>query len=131
MRPRVWLGAMAGVLCLAVSSPLFAQGTPLKVVVTFSVLSDLVKNVGGDRVSVTTLVGPDGDAHTYQPTPSDARAVGAAAVMVTNGLGLEGWLDRLMSAAQFKGKLVVATSGIKQLTMEEAGGAKPGQPQRV
>jgi zinc/manganese transport system substrate-binding protein len=131
MTSKAWLGAIAGIFCLAISSPLFAQGTPLKVVVTFSVLGDLVKNVGGDRVSVTTLVGPDGDAHTYQPTPSDARAVSAAAVMVTNGLGLEGWLNRLMSAAQFKGKLVVATSGVKHLTMEEEGEGKSGKPQRV
>lgn len=130
LKAKIWFGA-AVVLLLSASFPASAQDGPLKVVATFSILGDMAKTIGGDRVSVTTLVSPDGDVHTYQPTPSDARAVGGAAVVVTNGLGLEGWLGRLMSATQFKGKTVIATSGITPLTMEEEEGAAPGKPKQT
>lgn len=83
----------------------------MKVVATFSILGDLVREVGGDAVDVTTLVGPDSDAHTYQPKPTDARALAGAKVLVSNGLGFEGWIDRLAEAASFKGKRVVASAG--------------------
>src|SRR5258708_24967712 len=121
MRARAGSGAIAAILGLMAAMPVMAQGTPLKVVATFSVLGDIVKNVGGDKVSVTVLVGPDADTHTYQPTPGDAKAIAEAKVLVTNGLGLEGWLDRLRGAAQSSAKLVVATTGIKPLTMEDEG----------
>jgi zinc/manganese transport system substrate-binding protein len=88
------------------------------------VLQDLVRNVGGDKVAVKTLVGPDGDAHTYEPTPSDAKAISGARLVVINGLGLEGWLTRLMGSAGFTGTRVVATEGIAPLTMAEAAGGK-------
>jgi zinc/manganese transport system substrate-binding protein len=138
MTPRFRFAALniAFATSVAVASlfPAPAWADVVKVVATFSVLGDLVKNVGGEHVDVTVLVPPDGDAHTYQPTPSDARAVGAAAAMVTNGLGLEGWLPRLMGATQFKGKLIVASTGIKPLSMEEEvaeGKPKPAKPKRV
>jgi zinc/manganese transport system substrate-binding protein len=83
----------------------------VKVVATFSILGDLVREVGGDAVEVTTLVGPDGDAHTYQPKPTDARALASAKVLVSNGLGFEGWIDRLSEAAGFKGVRIVASAG--------------------
>ena len=83
----------------------------MKVVATFSILGDLVREVGGEAVDVTTLVGPDSDAHTYQPKPTDARALAGAKVLVSNGLGFEGWIDRLAEAASFKGKRVVASAG--------------------
>lgn len=83
----------------------------MKVVATFSILGDLVREVGGEAVDVTTLVGPDSDAHTYQPRPSDARALAGAKVLVSNGLGFEGWIDRLAEAASFRGKRVVASAG--------------------
>ena len=93
----------------------------LPVVATFSILGDMVANVGGDRVALTTLVGPDGDAHVYEPTPADAQAVAAAGVVVLNGLAFEGWLDRLIEASEYKGALVVATTGVIPLeTAEEA-----------
>jgi len=126
--------AALGLASSATLAPTPAEADTVKVVATFSILGDLVKNVGGEHVEVTALVPPDGDAHTYQPTPSDARAVGAAAVMVTNGFGLEGWLPRLMGATQFKGKLIVASTGVKPLTMdeeEEEGTLKPAKPKRV
>ena len=107
------------------SSPSTAAAEPLPVVATTSVLQDLVRNVGGDKVAVKTLVGPDGDAHTYEPTPSDVKAISTARLVVINGLGLEGWLTRLMGSAKFSGTQVTATDGITPLTMREAEGGRP------
>ena len=125
MGTRVCLSVAAALITGLGAATALAQSPPVKVVATFSILGDMVATVGGTHVSVTTLVSPDGDAHAYQPTPSDVRAVGDAAVMVTNGLGLEGWLDRLMGATQFKGTVVVASAGVKPLTMEEEAEGKP------
>jgi zinc/manganese transport system substrate-binding protein len=85
---------------------------PVRVVATFSILGDMVERIGGEHVSVVTLVGPNGDAHVYQPTPADARAVSEADLLVVNGLAFEGWLDRLVDASDFSGVRVVATAGI-------------------
>ncbi|MDE0206088.1 MAG: zinc ABC transporter substrate-binding protein, partial [Candidatus Tectomicrobia bacterium] len=84
----------------------------------FSILGDMVSRIGGDHVAVTTLVGPNGDAHVYRPTPSAARAVSEAHVLVVNGLDFEGWLDRLMEAADFGGVHVVATAGIEPIVLD-------------
>jgi zinc/manganese transport system substrate-binding protein len=92
------------------AAPDRAEGR-MKVVATFSILGDLVREVGGDAVDVTTLVGPDSDAHTYQPKPTDARALAGAKVLVSNGLGFEGWIDRLAEASGFKGRHIVASAG--------------------
>lgn len=94
---------------------------PLKVVATFSVLGDMVSRIGGEHISLTTLVGPDGDTHVYQPVPADAKSVRNADVLVVNGLGFEGWLDRLVDAANFKGQRVVATNGIDLISYDEEG----------
>jgi zinc/manganese transport system substrate-binding protein len=83
----------------------------LKAVATFSILGDFVREVGGDQVDLVTLVGPDADAHTYQPKPTDARILAGAQVLVSNGLGFEGWIDRLAEAAGFKGRRIVASAG--------------------
>ena len=83
----------------------------LKAVATFSILADFVREVGGDQVDLVTLVGPDADAHTYQPKPTDARILAGAQVLVSNGLGFEGWIDRLAEAAGFKGRRIVASAG--------------------
>ena len=91
----------------------------LKVVATFSILGDLVRNVGGDRVEVATLVGPNGDAHVYSPTPADAKTLAAAKVVFVNGLGLEGWMTRLVKASGTKAPTVVASKGIKPRKMED------------
>jgi zinc/manganese transport system substrate-binding protein len=99
------------VALLLAAAPASAH-TRLKVVASFSILGDLVREVGGDSVDVTTLVGPDADSHAFQPTPADARRLAAATILVSNGLGLEGWLDRLAGAAEFKGKWIVASQGI-------------------
>lgn len=93
----------------------------IPVVASFSILGDLVTQVGGDRVAVTVLVGPDGDAHVFQPTPADAQAVAAATVLFVNGLGFEGWMDRLVESAEYKGTVVVATMGVtlREMTADE------------
>ncbi len=98
----------------AVALPASAQ-TPIKAVATFSILGDLLAEVAGDKVELSVVVGPDIDAHAYQPRPTDARALADAKVLVSNGLGFEGWIDRLAKAAPFKGKAIVATAGVATL----------------
>ncbi|MBM7070331.1 metal ABC transporter substrate-binding protein [Actibacterium sp. 188UL27-1] len=92
---------------------------PTPVIATFSILGDIVERIGGDHVTVTTLVGRNGDAHVYQPTPQAARAVSEADILFMNGLEFEGWLERLSEAAAFDGSLVVATKGIEPIAFEE------------
>jgi zinc/manganese transport system substrate-binding protein len=87
----------------------------LNVVASFSILADFVKNVGGDKVDVTALVGPNGDVHVYAPAPSDAKRVADAKLLVINGLGLEGWLPRLVQSAGSKATTVTASNGIAPL----------------
>lgn len=112
MKSSLWLITAA----LALSTALPAQAADkLKVVATFSVLGDLANEIGGDHVEVRTLVGPNGDAHTFEPSPADAKAMGGAAVLVENGLGLEGWLGRLINVSGFKGEKVIATAGVKPI----------------
>jgi len=116
-------------LCLAGGGTATTAEKKLNVVATFSILGDLTKNVGGDRVEVTTLVGPNGDVHVYEPTPADAEAVRSADLVVVNGLALEGWLDRLIKNSGFKGPVVVASQGVKPREMaagELEQGAKHG-----
>ena len=108
MRRLFWLGWLALIVAL---SPARAQER-LNVVASFSILGDFVRNVGGDRVSVTTLVGPNGDAHVYTPAPADAKKIADAKLVIVNGLGLEGWLPRLVQSAGSKAAIVTATSGI-------------------
>ncbi len=100
--------------------PASAQTRP-KIVATFSILGDLVAQVGGDHVDLAVLVGADTDAHTYQPKPTDARTLAAAQAMVSNGLGFEGWIDRLAEAAPFKGQPIVATAGVPILEATSPG----------
>ncbi|MEP9376890.1 metal ABC transporter substrate-binding protein [Aquabacter sp. CN5-332] len=103
---------LAAALVLA-ATPGFAQtNEKLPVVASFSILGDFVKNVGGDRVAVTTIVGPNGDSHVYQPTPADAKKIAAAKLVFVNGLGFEGWMDRLVKASGTKASVVVATKGV-------------------
>jgi zinc/manganese transport system substrate-binding protein len=84
----------------------------LNVVASFSILGDLVRNVGGDRVSVTTLVGPNSDVHVYTPAPADAKKIADARLVFINGLGLEGWLPRLVQSSGGKAPIVTASQGI-------------------
>jgi zinc/manganese transport system substrate-binding protein len=96
--------------------PLHAEDR-LNVVASFSILGDLVKNVGGDKVDVATLVGPNGDVHVYTPAPSDAKKNADARLLVMNGLGLEGWLPRLVQSAGSKATIVTASNGIAPLQL--------------
>jgi zinc/manganese transport system substrate-binding protein len=102
--------------------PVRAQ-TPAKlpVVATFSILADFARNVGGDRIDVAALVGPDGDTHVYQPKPADAEKLSAARLILVNGLGLEGWIDRLIKASGARAPVIVATKGINPQKMREEG----------
>lgn len=84
----------------------------LRVVASFSILADMARNVGGDAIEVHALVGPDADAHVFEPTPADAKRLAEADLVLVNGLGFEGWLDRLVRASGYKGPVVVASAGI-------------------
>ncbi|WGS02576.1 metal ABC transporter substrate-binding protein [Bradyrhizobium sp. ISRA443] len=105
------LVGLIGLALLLVSGAARAEGR-VNVVASFSILADMVRNVGGDRVDVTALVGPDGDPHVYAPTPADAKKVADARLLVVNGLGFEGWLPRLLQASGGKAPVTVATKGI-------------------
>jgi zinc/manganese transport system substrate-binding protein len=110
---RHMLTAVATFAVLMAAGPAVAQDK-LKVLATFSILGDFVRNVGGDRIEVATLVGPNSDAHVYAPAPADAKKVADAKVVFTNGLGYEGWMSRLVKASGTKAPLVVATKGVKE-----------------
>ncbi|WP_414472056.1 metal ABC transporter substrate-binding protein [Microvirga sp. M2] len=118
---RTALSLLAGSLALlgCASLPAVAEpARPLKVVATFSILGDLVRNVGGARVDVTTIVGPNGDAHVYSPTPADGRRLTEARIVFTNGLKFEGWIDRLVKSSGTKATRVEASKGAKLLEGE-------------
>jgi len=118
--PRRFLLASATALALLGSQAHAADKLP--VVASFSILGDLVRVVGGDRVAVITLVGPDEDAHVFEPKPADAKALLAAKLVVTNGLGFEPWAGKLLKSAGYKGQTVVAAKGVKARHMEEEKG---------
>jgi zinc/manganese transport system substrate-binding protein len=92
---------------------------PMPVVATFSILGDMVERIGGEHIALTTLVGPDGDSHVYQPTPKAARSVAESDVLFLNGLDFEGWLERLAEAASFDGAMVVATNGVVPIAFDD------------
>ncbi|MCD0417177.1 metal ABC transporter substrate-binding protein [Rubrivivax sp. JA1024] len=103
---------MVLIAALLMAAPAQADD-PVRVVASFSILGDFVRNVGADRVEVSTLVGPNGDAHVYTPSPADAKTIADARLVVVNGLGLEGWLPRLVQSSGGKATIVTATKGIK------------------
>jgi zinc/manganese transport system substrate-binding protein len=112
-RFQFWLVCL---MLMAAAPPLRAEER-LNVVASFSILGDFVRNVGGDRVNVSTLVGPNGDVHVYAPAPADAKKIADAKLLVINGLGLEGWLPRLLQASGSKAPIVTATRGIAPLKL--------------
>ncbi len=103
---------------LLVAAPARADDK-LKVVASISIIGDFVKNVGGDRVEVATLVGPNSDAHIFSPTPTDAKTLGAAKIVFVNGMGLEGWMTRLAAASGAKVAPIVVTTGVKPRQEED------------
>ena len=116
---RIALAALA-LIAMLQAVPASAQ-EKIKAIASFSILNDFVKNVGGDRVEVTSLVPPNGDAHVYAPSPADAKKLADARIVFTNGLGFEGWIPRLVKASGTKAAVIVATKGIKPRKMEEEG----------
>jgi zinc/manganese transport system substrate-binding protein len=123
MNRRLFLHTIA---CLAL--PLIGSGAARAVgkvntVASFSILADMAREVGGERVGVASLVGPNGDAHVYDPTPGDVRTLADADIFVVNGLGFEGWMSRLEKSSGFKGRVVTASKGVKPRQLEtETGG---------
>jgi zinc/manganese transport system substrate-binding protein len=113
----------AAALLAAVTSGAAAE--PLKIVASFSILADLVAEVGGGHVEIVTLIGPDGDTHAYEPSPADARAVAGADLVVVNGLGFEGWLERLVEASGYRGAVAVASRGVDPIEIGEEEAADP------
>jgi zinc/manganese transport system substrate-binding protein len=109
-----WLLIVLALVMLGAPSP--SQAEPLRVVVSFSILADMVHEIGGDLVAVQPIVGPDRDMHGFQPTPSDVKKLAAAQLVIVNGLGFEGWLQRAIKASGYQGKVIVATDGIKPLS---------------
>lgn len=115
---KIWHIAGYSIL-FAANAPVMAK--TVNTVASFSVLADIVKQVGGDHVNVTTLVGPDGDPHTFQPSPKESVVINKAEVVFTSGLGLEGWMDRLVTASGYKGEVIVASDGVSSRIMQEDG----------
>lgn len=114
---RLPLAAGFYVITSLAAAPAFAA--EVKAVASFSILADFVRQVGGDRVSVQALVGPDGDSHSYEPRPADAAALARADVVFVNGLGFEGFLDRLVQASGTKAPVIVATDGLTPIEAAE------------
>ena len=111
--------AAVAFVAFGVARPAFAE--TLDVVASFTVLADVVKQVGGDHVKVSSLVGPNGDPHEFEPSPADAKRLNAAKVTFVSGEGLEGWMDRLITASGYKGTPVVVSEGINTRTMVDDG----------
>jgi zinc/manganese transport system substrate-binding protein len=122
--PRRFLLASAVALALLSSPAKAVDKLPVTVPATvpvtasFSILADIVRVVGGERVSVTTLVGPDQDAHIFEPKPADAKAILTSKLLVTNGLNFEPWVAKLVKAAGYKGQTVVASQGVQVLAKD-------------
>lgn len=111
-------------LVLALSALLAApavMANTVQAVASFSVLADIVKNVGGEHVEVKSLVGPNGDPHSFEPTPKDSQSLAHADLVFVSGLGMEGWMDRLITSSGYKGQTIVASSGVNTRKMEEDG----------
>src|SRR5690554_5526136 len=106
------LPLMLGVVLLTVPGMARAAGSsPIQVVASFSVLGDMVREIGGRHVNVVTIVGPNADAHSFEPTPQSVQALSSAQVLVSNGLNFEAWLPRLIKSASFSGEHIVVSSG--------------------
>lgn len=114
------LATVAGLLASSVAVAAAPPKAPLNVVASFSILGDMVGQIGGDDIALTTIVGPNGDAHSFEPRPSDAKALAQAQLLVVNGLNFEGWLPRLEKASGFSGTEVVASKGIVARQLSEA-----------
>ena len=122
MRRRLFLAGFGLVPMAAMAGP------PVRAVASFSLLADMLRQIGGDHVEVTSLVPMDGDAHGYQPRPADARAVAAAQLVVENGLGLDSWMGRLRQSADFTGVHTIATASVAPRSLPAGKGAAAIDP---
>ena len=104
-------------IMLALSSSITRAQDKLPVVASFSILADMVREVGGDLVEVSSLVGPNSDAHGFEPTPGDAKKLAQAKLVVVNGLNFEGWTNRLIKSSGYKGEVVIASKGVKTIPL--------------
>ncbi len=127
--PLGWLAVPIAVVLLAGCQPGPQASTGVRVVTTTTVFADMVKSVGGDLVSVTSLVPKNGDVHTFEPKPADIRAVAQADLLVMNGLGLDDWLEKTIANASREGsplvKLAVDLPGVALLSGDAAGSQNP------
>jgi zinc/manganese transport system substrate-binding protein len=131
---RQWLLAACGGLAGAMqapqvraqtqtpSAPAPAASRPPRIVVSFSILADIVRSVAPADAQVDSLVGPDADAHVFEPSPVHGKRLAAADLVVVNGLGFEGWITRLVKVSGYKGPLVEAARGVQTLRATEADG---------
>ncbi|MEP9397410.1 zinc ABC transporter substrate-binding protein AztC [Mesorhizobium sp. KR2-14] len=113
------LATLVSVITLTPFGLASAHTEPLKVVASFSIIGDFAKNVGGDRIDLTTLVGPNGDAHVYEPKPADAMAMSKADVVLVNGLHFEGFLQRLVEASATNASIAELTKGVEPINMSD------------
>lgn len=97
----------------------------LQVVTSFSILADITQQVGGDHIQITNMVGADADAHTYEPSPDDAKALLKARLIIKNGLGFEPWLDRLVASTATKTPVITASRGVIPRSLDEDGESVP------
>ncbi|WP_053267917.1 metal ABC transporter substrate-binding protein [Pseudomonas chlororaphis] len=97
----------------------------LAVVTSFSILADITRQVGGEHIQITDMVGPDADAHTYEPTPDDAKALLKARLIIKNGLGFESWLDRLVASTATRAPVITASRGVIPRSLDEDGETIP------
>ena len=121
MLNKLRIATILGAATMLSAIALPATAADLKVVASFSIIGDFAQNVGGDRIELTTLVGPNGDAHVYEPKPTDAVAMAGADVVLVNGLQFEGFLQRLVDASATKASIVELTKGVETLKMDEEG----------
>lgn len=110
---------LIAIAMLLVFTSAFAEPRKLSVVVSFSILEDMTKQLGGDYVEVHSLVPRGGDTHTFEPRPADAKKIKEADLVIVNGLGFDDWMRRLVEASGYTGDIVVATTGIQPIDLHE------------
>jgi ABC-type Zn uptake system ZnuABC Zn-binding protein ZnuA len=103
--------------CTVAASPA-PSSAPLRVAATTTVFADFVKQVGGTRVAVTSIIPPGTDAHDFEPTPGDSRTVADAQLVVSNGVGFDDFLDKLITTTATKAALLVLGDGVPTIEME-------------
>ena len=111
------------ILCVLLALLLVAPAhaaDKMRIVASFSILGDMARQVAGDDAEVVVLVGPNGDAHIFEPLPADAEKLAGAKLVLVNGLGLDNWIDRLVAASGYKGPVVTVSKGVEPRTMVEA-----------